>query len=60
MMLHEEVLTRVNLTEMTGMDTPHSTCEQLQGVYIPGGKEESADKRTVAAQIFTTTFLPMS
>jgi hypothetical protein len=31
MMLHEEVLTRVNSTEMTGMDTPHSTREQMQG-----------------------------
>ena len=34
--LHDEVLTRVNSTEMTGMDTPHSTRKSDKAFTRPG------------------------
>ena len=35
-MLHEEVLTRINSTEITGVDTPHATRENCKAFTRPG------------------------
>ena len=51
--LHEGALTRVDSTEMTGMDVRHSTRFKMQGFTRPEDKKESAYQKTEAAQIKT-------